>query len=141
MGDHRGSYAPTLIGSPCTARPFEKSERKGKSIMLTLPALGQRIQREVKEAEAAANDAIAKFAALTASCAQARSFTEIGATTGHVTMRRLAEASQLVTQAAGQIARVHGELRSLNDDRIVMVPDFNGDCPPATAALAIVETA
>ena len=109
--------------------------------MLTLPVLGQRIQREVQEAETALNDAIAKVAALTASCAQARSFPEIGATTGQATMRRLVEASQLVTQASGQIARVHGELRSLNDDRIVMVPDFNGDCPPATATVSAVQAA
>ena len=119
--------------------PSKQGEREGTSTMLTLPALGQRIHREIQEAEAAANEAIAKVAALTSSCALARSFPEIGATTGQATMLRLASASQLAVQAAGQIARVHGELRSLNDDRIVMVPDFNGDCPPASGLLLAVD--
>lgn len=105
--------------------------------MLTLPALGQRINRELHEAEAAANEAIAKIAALNSSCAMARTFPDIGATTGQATMLRLAEATALATKAATQIARVHGDLRSLNDHRIVMVPDGDGDCPPIKAPSAI----
>lgn len=101
--------------------------------MLTLPVLGQRINREIHEVEAAANEMIAKLAALTSSCAMARSFPDVGATTGQATMLRLTSAMQSAAQAASQVARVHGDLRSLNDDLIVMVPDGNGECPPPTA--------
>lgn len=104
--------------------------------MLTLPTLGQRMHRQVQEAEAAANDAIAKLAALTESCALARGLPEVGATTGQATMLRLAQAAQQLTKGAAGIARVHGDLRKLNDERNVMIADFNGDCPPATGVIS-----
>ena len=109
--------------------------------MLTLPVLGRRIERQVKEAEAAANEALAKLAALAESCALARNMPEVGATTGHSTMLRLASASQLFTKGAGEVARAHGELRSLNDDLTVMMPDFDGNCPPATGVMPVAATA
>jgi hypothetical protein len=109
--------------------------------MLTLPAAGQRIQREVQEAEAALNEALAKAAALTASCALARNLPGVGANTGHSALLHLAALSQHLTKGAGELARVHGDLRAINRDLVVMMPDADGNCPPATGTLAITATA
>lgn len=114
----------------------------GRSIMLTLPVAGLRIQREVAEAEAAMNAAVAATAKLTASIAEARNLPEIDAATGHTAMLHLASLSQHLMIGTGKLARAHGELRSINDQRrIVMMPDYDGPCPPTTGELSEVEAA
>ena len=106
--------------------------------MLTLPVAGQRIQREVLQLEETINTAMAQVAALMQSCALARNLPEIDASAGQATMLRLASLSQHLVQSASDAARVHEGLRGLNRDLIVMVPDGDGGCPPATMPMGSV---
>lgn len=101
--------------------------------MLTLPVAGQRIQRDLAELEAILNRAMATAASLTQTCAEARNLSGVAATTGQPVLMRLASLTQHLVQGAGDVARVHGELVSLNRDHgIVMMPDQGGDCPEPT---------
>lgn len=105
--------------------------------MLTLPVAGQRIHREVAEAEFAINEAMVKVAALLSTCAMTRNLPAVGATTGQKTMLSLASLTNHLIQGAGDLARAHGELRAINEDLTVMMPDFDGNCPPATGTATV----
>lgn len=118
------------------ARPFEKGGHEGTITMLTLPVAGQRIHREVAEAEFAINQALAKVAALMNTCAITRNLPGVGAATGHKTMLSLASLTNHLTQGAGDLARAHGDLRAINEALTVMMPDFDGNCPPATGEIS-----
>lgn len=99
--------------------------------MLTLPVAGQRIQRDLVELEAIINTAMAKAAALTQTCAEARNLPDVAATAGQPVLLHLASLTQHLVQSAGQVARVHGDLAALNRDLdVVSMPDPGGDCPP-----------
>jgi hypothetical protein len=98
--------------------------------MLTLPAAGQRMQREMLKLEETINLAMAQAAALTQSCALARNIPGVGASTGQTTMLRLSSLSQHLVQSASDAARVHDGLRGLNREREVMMADGDGGCPP-----------
>ncbi len=104
--------------------------------MLTLPAAGLRIQRELLQLEDTVNDALAQAAALTQSCALARKLPEVSASTGQATLLRLASLTQHLTQGSGDIARIHGDLRTLNIE-IKAMPDADGVCPPPSAVTPI----
>ena len=100
--------------------------------MLTLSTAGLRIQRELTQLEETLNTALAQAAALTATCALTRNLPEVSRTTGQPAMLRLVSLAQHLTQGASDVARVHAELLSINQDLEVMMPDQDGKCPPLT---------
>lgn len=109
--------------------------------MLTLPAAGQRIQREVAELEETVNTALAQLAALTQSCALARNLPGVAATTGQPVLLRLSSLNGHLTKGSGDLARIHRELLVLGGELEVMMPDQNGECPPLTGLEAIAASA
>lgn len=105
--------------------------------MMTLPATESRIRRELLAIEETVNIALAQAAALTQTCALARNLPDVPSTSGQPIMLRLSSLNAHLTQGAGAIARVHGELRTLAVETGMLVPDDNGNCPPQTALAAV----
>lgn len=88
---------------------------------------GMRITRDLHEAEAALDEALIRQANLLATMVRARRETAAGPFTGHDALLRLAASQKAVLDASGELARVHGKLREIGNQR----GSFIDDCPPA----------
>lgn len=96
--------------------------------MLTKQTAALRIQRELAEAEVAADDLFAKIAALGSTMATARTQVGVKSRTGQKAFMRLARAQESISSATTDLHCVHGELSKINR-KIRAMPDENGECP------------
>lgn len=102
---------------------------------MTVSVASMRISREIRDAEAALDEALIRHANLFSSMVTARRETEVGPFTGHEALLRLARSQQSLLDAGGDLARVHGQLLEVQKE-------YSGvdDCPPPTGeALDLAE--
>lgn len=92
---------------------------------MTLPVAQLRLTRELREAEAALDEALLKQSSLLTSMIAARRETESEPFLGHEAMLRLAKAQQTLLSAGGDLARVHGELLDVQKE-----VGAGEECPP-----------
>lgn len=92
---------------------------------MPLPAAQMRIARDLREAEAALDDALIKQASLLVTMVSARRETESEPFAGQEALLRLAKSQQTLLSAGGDLARVHGGLLGVQREL-----GFGDDCPP-----------
>ena len=92
---------------------------------MTIPVAQMRITRDLRDAEAALDDALLKQTMLLASMITARRETGSEPFLGHETMLRLAKSQQTLLTAGGDLARVHGGLLEVQRETGV-----GAECPP-----------
>lgn len=96
--------------------------------MLTQDTARVRVSRELRELEAAVNEAIGKAGLLSATLATARVDCGISHSLGVPEQLRMSGVVGNLTKSLADIARVHGGLKKI--DREMGYPDE--ECPPAT---------
>ena len=79
--------------------------------MLTIPAAGPRVARELEIAERLTNDTIASYADIKKTMMAIRRDTEVPQYAGQDTLMRLQKAEQCLVDAMTNLARVHKGLR------------------------------
>lgn len=89
------------------------------------PVAQMRITRDLRDAEAALDEALIKQASLFATMVTARQETGSEPFVGQEALMRLAKAQQTLLSAGGELARVHGRL--LDVQREMGIGD---ECPP-----------
>lgn len=92
---------------------------------MTVPVAQMRIARDIRQAEAALNEALLRQASIFTTVVSARLDTDVGAFAAHEALLRLAKSQQALLDAGGNLARAHGSL--LDVQRELGVGD---DCPP-----------
>ena len=102
--------------------------------MLKIPAATARIQRELLEAENAANAALLANAKLMVSMVTARLDNDVPATTGQAALLRLQKAQQSLIESVSDMGRVHKELLGVAS-QVDAALDENG-CPEREKAQA-----
>lgn len=88
-----------------------------------------RITNDLIASELEIDLALRNSANLLASLAQARVHTEAPFATGQAAIMRLVKALGSLSDARADMARVHGELRKVGEERCDVV--FPDECPPA----------
>jgi len=91
---------------------------------MTVPVAQLRLARDIRQAEAALNEALLRYSAIFSTVAEARLETEVGAFAAHEALLRLSKSQQSLLDAGGNLARVHSSL--LDVQREMGVGD---DCP------------
>lgn len=92
---------------------------------MTLPVAQMRLSRELRDAEAALDEALLKQNTLLASMIVARRETGSEPSLGHEAILRLARSQQTLLTAGGDLARVHGRLLDVQREKGV-----GDECPP-----------
>jgi hypothetical protein len=92
---------------------------------MTVPVAQMRITRDLRDAEAALDDALLKQTTLLTSMITARRETGSEPFLGHEAMLRLAKSQQALLAAGGDLARVHGGLLDVQREKGVAE-----ECPP-----------
>ena len=92
---------------------------------MTVPVAQMRLARELRDAEAALDEALLRQATLLASMVTARRETASEPSLGHEAMLRLARSQQTLLAAGGDLARVHGRLLDVQREKGV-----GEECPP-----------
>ncbi|MDF1835692.1 MAG: hypothetical protein P1U62_12540 [Alteraurantiacibacter sp. bin_em_oilr2.035] len=95
-----------------------------------------RIVRELREAEKALDDALLRQSSLLSAMVQARKDTGAAPFTGQEALMRLSKSHQTLVSAGGDLARVHSNLLSVQQD----VLGFE-ECPPEGKPMATGESA
>jgi hypothetical protein len=93
---------------------------------MTVPVAQMRITRDLREAEAALDEALLKQASLLVTMVAARRETGSEPFLGQEALMRLAKSQQTLLTAGGDLARVHGGLLEIGRERA----DIVHDCPP-----------
>lgn len=84
---------------------------------MTVPVAQMRIARDLREAEAALDEALLKQASLLATMVTARRETGSAPFTGQEALMRLARSQQTLLSAGGDLARVHGKLLDVQREK------------------------
>ena len=84
---------------------------------MTVPVAQMRIARDLREAEAALDEALLKQASLLATMVLARRETGSEPFLGQEALMRLARSQQTLLSAGGDLARVHGKLREVQREK------------------------
>jgi hypothetical protein len=84
---------------------------------MTVPVAQMRITRDLREAEAALDEALLKQASLLATMVLARRETGSEPFLGQEALMRLAKSQQTLLSAGGDLARVHGELLEVQREK------------------------
>jgi hypothetical protein len=92
---------------------------------MTVPVAQMRIARDIRQAEAALNEALLRQSSIFTTVVSARLEAGVGAFAAQEALLRLAKSQQALLDASGNLARVHGSL--LDVQRELGVGD---DCPP-----------
>lgn len=92
---------------------------------MTVPIASMRIARDIREAEKALDEALARYSALFSTMISARQETDCPPFMGHESLLRLSKSQQSLLEAGGNLARVHGSL--LDVQREMGGAD---ECPP-----------
>lgn len=85
-------------------------------MVMNVSAAQARISRELQEAEDALDEALIKNSSLFSTMIAARRDTGVGAFVGHDALLRLSKSQQMLLDAGGDLARVHGKLRDVQSD-------------------------
>lgn len=88
-----------------------------------------RIARKLQETEAALDQALTLQSELFATMIEARRETGSGPALGQDTLLRLAKVQQTLLDAGGDLARIHGRLLEIAQEKCT-----NADCPPSSAS-------
>ena len=91
---------------------------------MTVPVAQIRIARDIRQAEAALNEALLRYSSIFSTVATARLDTDVGAFAAQEALMRLAKSQQSLLEATGNLARVHGSF--LDVQREMGVGD---ECP------------
>ena len=83
---------------------------------MDISAAQARITRELREAEEALDEALIKNSSLFSTVISARRDTGVGAFVGHEALMRLSKSQQMLLDAGGDLARVHGKLSDIQSD-------------------------
>ncbi|MCB2067941.1 MAG: hypothetical protein KDE15_15025 [Erythrobacter sp.] len=83
---------------------------------MTKPVAQMRITNDLREAEAAIDNALLQQAKLLSTMVLARRETGSSPTMGHEAMLRLVKSQQTILTASGELARVHGSLLKIQSD-------------------------
>ena len=89
-----------------------------------------RIVRELHNSETEIDQALASSASLLATMIQARVDTDAPMATGHTAIMRLVRSLSSLTEARGDLVRVHADLLKVGQERADFSLDPNG-CPKA----------
>ena len=100
--------------------------------MLSKLTAAMRLQRSLTELEDALEISMAKAAQLQADMLAARSAEGVDRATGQATLLRMHATNGHLVKASTDTARMHRELRKLNDE-VKAMPDENGECPKPSA--------
>jgi hypothetical protein len=92
---------------------------------MSKPVAQMRITNDLRDAEAALDNALLQQSKLLATMINARRETGSAPAMGHEAMLRLVKAQQTILSAGGELARVHGNLQKIQGD----VLGYEG-CPP-----------
>lgn len=84
---------------------------------MTVPVAQMRITRDLREAEAALDEALLKQASLLATMVLARRETGSEPFLGQEALMRLAKSQQTLLSAGGDLARVHGKLLEVQREK------------------------
>jgi hypothetical protein len=84
---------------------------------MTVPVAQMRITRDLREAEAALDEALLKQSALLSSMVAARRETGSEPFLGQEALMRLAKSQQTLLSAGGDLARVHGRLLDVQREK------------------------
>lgn len=95
---------------------------------MTIDIAQMRISRDLVEAEAALDEALARQARLLATMVDARRETGVAPFVGQDALLRLVKSQQAMVDAGGELARVHGRL-----NQIAVEHNGGNDACPATA--------
>lgn len=93
---------------------------------MTLPVAQLRITRDLRQAEAALDDALLKQTSLLATLITARRNTGQEPFVGQAELMRLVRSQQTLLAASGDLARVHGGLKRIGREHGQVIHD----CPP-----------
>lgn len=110
--------------------------------VMTSAVAHQRITRDLREAEAALDEALLTQARLLSTMVHARRETGVAPFTGQDAMMRLVRSQQAMLNAGGELARVHGRLSDIAEEMTIGTdrcpnPAFGlDDGAPATAIAA-----
>lgn len=85
-------------------------------MVMDVSAAQARITRELQEAEEALDEALIRNSSLFSTMIAARRDTRAGAFIGHEALLRLSKSQQMLLDAGGDLARVHGKLRDVQSD-------------------------
>ena len=77
---------------------------------MTVPVAQLRIARDIRQAEAALNEALLRHSSIFTTVAEARLQTDVGAFAAQEALLRLAKSQQSLLDAGGNLARAHGSL-------------------------------
>lgn len=92
---------------------------------MTFPVASMRVSRDIREAEAALDEALLRHSALFHSMVTARRETGVDPFTGHEALLRLTRSQQSLLEAEGDLARVHGQLLDIQREEANI-----DECPP-----------
>ncbi len=92
---------------------------------MSVPVAQLRIARDVREAEAALNEALLRQASLFSTMVEARQETGSDPFLGHEALLRLARSQQSLLEAGGNLARVHSQLLDVQQETCGAE-----ECPP-----------
>jgi hypothetical protein len=92
---------------------------------MTVPVAQMRITRDLREAEAALDEALLKQASLLTTMVVARRETGGEPFVGQEALMRLTKSQQTLVSAGGELARVHGRLLDVQRETGV-----GAECPP-----------
>lgn len=98
---------------------------------MTAQVAQARITRDLRDAEAALDDALLRQAQLLSTMVHARRETGVGPFVGHEALMRLVKSQQAMLDAGGELARVHGRLNDLAERMLGSTP-----CPSQTFGMA-----
>jgi hypothetical protein len=93
---------------------------------MTVNAAQARIARELIEAEQAVDEALIKQSQLFTSLVTARRDLGMASTYGQEALLRLAKSQQSLLAAGGDLARVHGRMRTISSE---ITGELASDCP------------
>lgn len=102
---------------------------------MTFDVARLRIARKIQATEAALDQLLAMQSELFATMVEARRETDAGPFEGHEALLRLSKVQQALLDAGGELARVHGKLVQLSEERC------DDTCPPTAVSGSVVDTA
>ena len=103
---------------------------------MTFPVANMRVSRDMREAEAALDEALLRHSALFHSMVTARRETGLDPFAGHEALLRLAKSQQSLLDAGGDLARVHGQLLDIQRENGGM-----DECPPDEKSAPLTDVA
>jgi triphosphoribosyl-dephospho-CoA synthetase len=102
---------------------------------MTVAVAVTRIERELRQAEAALEEALLKQSQLFATMVAARRDTNVDSTTAHEALMRLNRSQQELLTSGGNLARVHSGLLEVGRE----VAGLADDCPDNWREIAVEE--